>query len=163
MTFTPTQAQSVSFYYLPKALGGRYEEAPTTAVDNATGTTGIIAAFDPASGGNIANYHPTDTRGIWSISRSGTRTYAAKFRNPTGDEDLHVIRLGEVILIRAEALAQLNRLPEAVTEYMKRHLGAEARPGIVVSIASAGDLLQWHPHGHLLVTESAVNRSARMR
>jgi hypothetical protein len=118
VTFTPTQAQSLSFYYLPKALGGRYEVAPTT------GATGIIAAFDPASGGNIALYAPVDKRGIWSISRAGTRTYAAKFRNPSGDEDIHVIRLGEVILIRAEALAQLNRLPEAVAEYNRLRVRA---------------------------------------
>jgi len=122
VTFTPTQAQSLSFYYLPKALGGRYEVAPTT------GATGIIAAFDPASGGNIALYAPVDKRGVWSISRAGTRTYAAKFRNPTGDEDIHVIRLGEVILIRAEALAQLNRLPEAVAEYNRLRVRAGLAP-----------------------------------
>lgn len=116
--FTSTQSQLVDFYYLPKALGGRYEVAPTT------GTSGIIAAFDPASGGNIANYNPTDERGIWSISRAGTRTYAAKFRNPAGDEDIPVIRLAEVILIRAEALARLNRLPEAVAEYNRVRLRA---------------------------------------
>ena len=116
--FTSTQSQLVDFYYLPKALGGRYEVAPTT------GTSGIIAAFDPASAGNIANYHPTDQRGIWSISRAGTRTYAAKFRNPAGDEDIPVIRLAEVILIRAEALAHLNRLPEAVVEYNRLRLRA---------------------------------------
>jgi hypothetical protein len=38
---------------------------------------------------------------------------------------------------------------------MKRQVGADARPGIVVSIATSGDLLQWHPHGHLLVTDGA--------
>ncbi|HJQ12822.1 MAG TPA: RagB/SusD family nutrient uptake outer membrane protein [Gemmatimonadaceae bacterium] len=128
VTFTPTQAQSASFYYLPKALGGRYEVAPTTAIDNTLRTTGIIAAFDPASAGNIANYHPTDLRGQYSISRAGTRTYAAKFRNPAGDEDLHVIRLAEVILIRAEALAMLNRVPEAIAEYNRLRVRAGLAP-----------------------------------
>ncbi len=128
VTFTPTQAQSVSFYYLPKALGGRYEVAPTTSTDAVLGTTGIIAAFDPASGGNIANYNPTDLRGQYSISRAGTRTYAARFRNPAGDEDLHVIRLAEVILIRAEALAQLNRVPEAIAEYNRLRVRAGLAP-----------------------------------
>jgi len=118
ITFTPTQAQSVSFYYLAKSLGGRREVAPTT------GASGIIAAFDPASGGNIANYHPTDERGIWSIDVAGTTTYAAKFKNPGGDEDIHVIRLGEVILIRAEALARLGRVPEAIAEYNRLRLRA---------------------------------------
>jgi len=131
VTFTPTQAQSASFYYLPKALGGRYEVAPTTSIDNTLRTTGIIAAFDPASGGNIANYNPTDLRGKYSISRAGTRTYAAKFRNPAGDEDLHVIRLGEVILIRAEALARLGRLAEATAEYNRLRVRAGLAPDAV--------------------------------
>jgi len=134
VTFTPTQSQAVGFYYLPKALGGRYEESPTT------GPSGIIAAFDPASGGNIAAYNPTDERGKWSISRSGTRTYAAKFRNPSGDEDLHVIRLGEVILIRAEALAHLNRLPEAVDEYNRLRVRAGLAPDPTVGLTQAGVL-----------------------
>lgn len=128
ITFTPTQAQAVSFYYLPKALGGRYEVAPTTTVDATLGTTGIIAAFDPASGGNISTYNPTDARGKWSIARAGSRTYAAKFRNPTGDEDLHVIRLAEVILIRSEALARLNRVPEAIAEYNRLRVRAGLAP-----------------------------------
>lgn len=121
ITFTPTQSNSVGFYYLPKPIGGRYEEAPTSS---------IIAAFDPASGGDVtlANYHPVDARGIYSISRASNRTYAAKFRNPAGDEDLHVIRLGEVILIRAEALARLNRLPEAVAEYNRLRVRADLAP-----------------------------------
>jgi len=38
-----------------------------------------------------------------------------------------------------------------------RQVGADARPGIVVSIASAGDLLQWHPHGHILTTDGAFS------
>lgn len=133
VTFTPTQAQSVSFYYLPKALGGRYEVAPTTSIDATTRTTGIIAAFDPASGGSIANYNPTDTRGKWSIARAGTRTYAAKFRNPAGDEDLHVIRLAEVILIRAEALAHLGRLAEATAEYNRLRVRAGLAPDAVAT------------------------------
>jgi hypothetical protein len=133
VTFTPTQAQSVSFYYLPKALGGRYEAAPTTSIDATTKTTGIIAAFDPASGGNIANYNPTDLRGKYSISRAGTRTYAAKFRNPAGDEDLHVIRLAEVILIRAEALAHLGRLAEATAEYNRLRVRAGLAPDAVAT------------------------------
>ena len=131
VTFTPTQAQSASFYYLPKALGGRYEVAPTTSIDNTTRTTGIIAAYDPASGGNIANYNPTDLRGKYSIARAGTRTYAARFRNPAGDEDLHVIRLGEVILIRAEALARLGRLAEATAEYNRLRVRAGLAPDAV--------------------------------
>jgi hypothetical protein len=131
LTFTPTQSNSVGFYYLPKPLGGRYEDAPTTD---------IIAAFDPASLGNIANYNPTDARGVWSIARAVNRTYAAKFRNSAGDEDLHVIRLGEVILIRAEALARLNRLPEAVAEYNRLRLRAGVAADPTTGLTLAGVL-----------------------
>src|SRR3954468_287181 len=134
ITFTPTQSNSVGFYYLPKPLGGRYEVAPEV------GTAGIIAAFDPASAGNIANYHPTDTRGIYSITRTGTRTWGSKLRNPSGDEDIHVIRLGEVILNRAEALAHLNRLPEAVAEYNRLRVRAGLAPDPIVGLTQGGVL-----------------------
>ena len=127
VTFLPTQAQLVGFYYLPKPLGGRYEVAPST---------NILTAYDPASNGTFATYHPTDARGIYSISQAGTRTYASKFRNPTGDEDLHVIRFAEVILIRAEALAHLTRLPEAIVEYNRLRV----RAGVATDLTTGGTL-----------------------
>jgi len=40
-----------------------------------------------------------------------------------------------------------------VNELVRSSLGTDARPGIVVSIATAGDLLQWHPHVYLLTTD----------
>ena len=135
VTFIPTQKNFLGVYYLPKNLGGRFEVGPTT------GTTGILAAYDPASGGNILTYNPVDRRGIWNIQRSGTgtsaRPYIAKFRNPSGDEDVHVIRLGEVILIRAEALAHLNRLPEAVAEYNRLRVRAGLAPDPTVGRTQA--------------------------
>jgi hypothetical protein len=57
---------------------------------------------------------------------------------------------------RRELLTELARAAaEAVNEFVRRSLGGEARPGMVVSIATAGDLLQWHPHLHLLVSDGA--------
>jgi len=57
---------------------------------------------------------------------------------------------------RRELLLDLSQCgAEALAEYMRRQVGADARPGIVVSIASAGDRLQWHPHGHILMTDGA--------
>jgi hypothetical protein len=56
---------------------------------------------------------------------------------------------------RRELLGELARAgAEAVME-LARHAGgrSDARPGIVVSIASAGDLLQWHPHLHLITSD----------
>jgi hypothetical protein len=41
---------------------------------------------------------------------------------------VHVIRLAEVALIKAEALARLNRLPEAVAQYNKVRVRAGLAP-----------------------------------
>jgi hypothetical protein len=52
---------------------------------------------------------------------------------------------------RRELLTELGRAgAEAVMELVRRVLGEAGRPGIVVSIATAGDLLQWHPHSECL-------------
>lgn len=134
--FTPVQFNLVGYYYLTRSLGGRYEAAPTT---------NLITAFDPASGGAISKFKPVDIRGPVSIALNGSRTYSPKYNTSIGDEDVHVIRFGEVILIRAEALARLNRLPEAVAEYnrlrVRAGLTADATTGrtladVLVSIAN---------------------------
>ncbi len=59
---------------------------------------------------------------------------------------------------RRELLLDLSQSgAEALAEYMKRQVGADTRPGIVVSIATSGDLLQWHPHGHVVVTDGGFS------
>jgi hypothetical protein len=59
---------------------------------------------------------------------------------------------------RRELLLDLSQCAaEALAEYMRIRVGPDTRPGIVVSIATSGDLLQWHPHGHILVTEGAFS------
>ena len=55
---------------------------------------------------------------------------------------------------RRELLTELGRAAaEAVSELVRRSLGDDASPGVVVSIATAGDLVQWHPHLHLLTSD----------
>ncbi len=55
---------------------------------------------------------------------------------------------------RRELLGELSQAgAEAVAEAIRGGLGEDIRPGIVVSIATAGDLLQWHPHLHRKVTK----------
>jgi hypothetical protein len=62
---------------------------------------------------------------------------------------------------RRELLTELARAgAEAVQELVRLACGSEARAGIVVSVATAGDLLQWHPHLHLLATDAARPRVA---
>jgi hypothetical protein len=59
---------------------------------------------------------------------------------------------------RRELLLDLSQCAaEALSEYMRGHLGAQTRPGIVVSITTSGDLIQWHPHGHLLLSDGAFS------
>ncbi len=53
-----------------------------------------------------------------------------------------------------ELLTELARAgAEAVQELVWLACGSDARPGIVVSVATAGDPLQWHPLLHLLTTD----------
>lgn len=42
---------------------------------------------------------------------------------------------------------------------MRTRVGADTRPGIVVSVATSGDLLQWHPHADLLVSDGAFSEN----
>jgi hypothetical protein len=59
---------------------------------------------------------------------------------------------------RRELLLGLSQCgAEALSEYLGRQVGTNARPAIVVSIATSSDLLQWHPHGHILVTDGAFS------
>ncbi|HEU4474389.1 MAG TPA: RagB/SusD family nutrient uptake outer membrane protein, partial [Gemmatimonadales bacterium] len=63
-------------------------------------------------------FDPADARGTWSIS-GDTEGEASGLKFPTtiGAEDFHVIRLAEVLLIKAEALARENDLVGAVDAY----------------------------------------------
>jgi hypothetical protein len=53
-----------------------------------------------------------------------------------------VIRLAEVVLIKAEALARLNRLPEAVAQYNKVRLRAGLAPhALGTQVTTQGDVI----------------------
>jgi Transposase zinc-binding domain/Putative transposase len=56
---------------------------------------------------------------------------------------------------RRELLGELARAGAEAVKELIRHASGEsaARPGIVVSVATAGDLLQWHPHLHLITSD----------
>jgi hypothetical protein len=66
--------------------------------------------------------------------------------------------LRRVFLRRRELLLDLSQsVSDAIAEYLRRILGDQLRPGIVVSIATSGDLLQWHPHAHVLARDGAFS------
>ena len=98
ITFTAEQFMWHGFYYTSDDLGGEGTVGPSQK---------LIDLFDPA-----------DVRGTWSIS-GDTEGEASGLKFPTtiGAEDFHVIRLAEVLLIKAEALARQNDLPGAVDAY----------------------------------------------
>jgi hypothetical protein len=62
---------------------------------------------------------------------------------------------------RRELLGELARAGAEAVKELVRHASGEgdARPGIVVSVATAGDLQQWHPHLHLEDTAAYLVRN----
>jgi starch-binding outer membrane protein, SusD/RagB family len=103
--FVPEDAFWGGYYFLVEDLGGRYEVGPTISLETA--------------------YEAGDARGAWSIQTGANGlVYASKYPTPVGAEHPHVIRLAEVILIQAEALARLNRYAEAVDAYNRLRVRA---------------------------------------
>jgi hypothetical protein len=98
LVFTAEQFAWHGFYYTSSDLGGEGTVGPSQK---------LIDLFDPA-----------DLRGAWSIS-GDTEGEASGLKFPTtiGAEDFHVIRLAEVLLIKAEALARQSDLVGAVDAY----------------------------------------------
>ncbi|HEY7504286.1 MAG TPA: RagB/SusD family nutrient uptake outer membrane protein [Gemmatimonadales bacterium] len=98
LTFTAEQFAWHGFYY-------------TSSDDGGEGTVGPSQHL-------IDLYQPDDVRGAWSIV-GDTEGEASGHKFPTtiGAEDFHVIRLAEVLLIKAEALARQNDLVGAVDAY----------------------------------------------
>ncbi|WP_396213877.1 RagB/SusD family nutrient uptake outer membrane protein [Gemmatimonas sp.] len=99
ISYNATETNGISNYYLRV---GRGEVAPAPGLD---------AAF---SAGDLRKARTVATTGVSARPLDG-----AKYVARPGTEHVHVIRLAEVVLIKAEALARLNRLPEAVAQYNK--------------------------------------------
>jgi len=108
VSYNATETNGISNYYLQV---GRAEVAPSTNID--------------------AAYPAGDLRKAWSIRPSGNAgrpLNGNKYSARPGTEHVHVIRLAEIVLIKAEALARLNRLAEAVAQYNK----VRVRAGLAV-------------------------------
>jgi tetratricopeptide (TPR) repeat protein len=111
ITFTPQDYNEMGYYYLRL---GRSEVAPTPELN--------------------AAYEAGDARKAWTVQpRTATSSefQGTKFPTTIGGEDLHVIRLAEVILIRAEALARLGQLQAAVNEYNRLRVRARLTPHVL--------------------------------
>jgi hypothetical protein len=102
LRFNASDPNYLGYYFIVKTLGGRYEVGPTTNLRQHYGA------------------EPTDERFLHNIAvdpASATRFYTSKYPTPVGAEHPHIIRLAEVILIRAEARARQNNLVGAVADY----------------------------------------------
>ena len=124
MTFTAVQFNWLGFDYITETLdGGGGVLAPSQS---------LIDAYDPA-----------DERLAWNITLddddapSGT-----KWATTAGAEDLHVIRLAEVLLIKAEALARQNDLSGAVDAYNPIRVRAGLPPHVLgVDVTTQDEVL----------------------
>jgi hypothetical protein len=51
----------------------------------------------------------------------------------------------------------------AIFTLLQESLGGAVQPGLVARLASAGDLVQWHPHLHVLATSGAFSADGVFR
>jgi hypothetical protein len=123
VSFTPVEFNVVGYYYFSTSLGGRRELAPTSNLANA--------------------FTAGDARRAFTVQLdSRNRRYGSKLPTSVGAEDLHVIRFAEVLLNKAEALARLNRLAEAVDTYNLIRERAGLVPHVLgTDVATQGEVL----------------------
>jgi starch-binding outer membrane protein, SusD/RagB family len=124
LPFTATEFTNAGYYYGPD---GRYEVAPSCS---------LVQAYDPAYECGSDDYNPTDDRGAWNVQIFDGYPYGTKYPTAIGAEDMHVIRLAEVILNRAEALARTGQLAEAISEINRLRERANATPYTLAGVAS---------------------------
>lgn len=120
ITFTAVDYNEMGYYYL---FDGRTEVVPTADL--------------------AAAYEAGDARDTISIHEKDGDFEGTKFPTTVGAEDLHVIRFAEVILIKAEALAQQEDLEGAVDEYNKVRVRAKLAPHTFgIEVQDKDDVLQ---------------------
>lgn len=122
VSFTPAEYNELGYYWL---YAGRTEVRPTTDLASSFAANDIRApyTFGPRTPGS-------------------SRLQATKWPTTVGAEHPHVIRLAEVVLIKAEALARLNRLAEAVAEYNKVRIRAGLPKHVLgVDVTTQDDVL----------------------
>ena len=114
VSFTAVEFNLVGFYYLSRSFGGRWEIAPTVTLRDTYGVSADAGYRADTVTRGLA-FHPADPRALWSIGYdTRNRIYGRKYGTSVGAEDVHVIRFGEVILNKAEALAQRNNAGDLV-------------------------------------------------
>ena len=126
MVSSAQEYNEMGYYYLTT---GRREVSPSSSLYDA------LAA------------NPTDARFPWSVRKTGTEIEGRKFPTTIGAEHLHIIRLAEVLLNRAEAYARLDQLALAVADYNRVRVRAGLAPHqLGVDVTTRDQVLAaiWH-------------------
>ncbi|HJU88784.1 MAG TPA: RagB/SusD family nutrient uptake outer membrane protein [Gemmatimonadaceae bacterium] len=124
LEFTAVDFALTGFYYLRRANGGRQELRPTANL------AALFTAGDERRARTIG------------LTSAGAR-FGNKWIDAVGDEDLHIIRLAEVLLIKAEAHARQNELAQAVAEYNKVRVRAGLAPHVLgVNVTTQQQVLE---------------------
>jgi starch-binding outer membrane protein, SusD/RagB family len=122
LQFSINNTNSLAFWYYPASLGGRLGFAPTAELYN--------------------YYEAGDARRDASIGIAGTQRHGIKYnRIATSDDNVRILRLAEMYLIRAEANARLGADPAAVRadlNVVRARAGLAALP---TTLTSQQDLL----------------------
>lgn len=99
LPFDPTNQNSIAFFYLPAALGGRNEVSATTTLRD---------AHEPNDARRLINFTSTTYPANFPASPAVNAKTLKYTRVSTGDDFFHHIRLPEIYLIRAEARARIG-------------------------------------------------------
>jgi hypothetical protein len=122
VAFTTSQANLLGYYWL---FAGRHEAEPSANLNSA--------------------YEAGDLRKPLTVinrPNSTTRLQGVKYPTTVGAEHPHVIRLAELVLLKAEVLARQNNLSAAVAEYNKVRVRAGLKPHVLgTDVKTQADVL----------------------
>jgi hypothetical protein len=122
ISFTSSESNSLGYYWL---FAGRHEARPTTNLQSAFEASDIRLPLTVAR------------RSATSSTLQGT-----KWPTTIGAEHPHVIRLAELVLIKAEVLARQGSLAAAVAEYNKVRIRAGlAKHVLGVDVTTQADVM----------------------
>ncbi|SMB97296.1 RagB/SusD domain protein [Hymenobacter roseosalivarius DSM 11622] len=125
--FDANTSSQYAFYFLPGSSGGRNELSPTGA---ASSLPTAYEAGDLRKDATISNGAATVTTSNGLRIPAG---YGIKFIDPgTGTDNFRVFRFAEILLIGAEAKAQLGDIPGSLTllNRVRVRAGLAARAGL---------------------------------
>ena len=122
LQYSINNSNNQAFWFFPQSLGGRWGFAPTVSLLNA--------------------FEAGDERLAASIRTQGTQRYGTKyFRIANGDDNVVVLRLAEMYLIRAEANARLNAADATVRQDLDALRVRAGLAPLAVTVAGQAALL----------------------